>query len=159
MKSHRLEKTPRGRVLPVLLYQHDPIREGVQRLGKKWVLLIVRDLAFLGLKRFGEFRRNNPSLSARVLSRRLREMQRDGLVVREQMGQEVRYRLTSRGEDAALILLAFLQYGLKYYVAPIPSGRPSSKAMVVDRGGGSELQRQGRLPKTRNPAVSRAHRT
>ena len=109
-----------SRPLPALLYQHDPIRQGVQRLGRKWTLLIVRDIAFLKLSRFGEFRRNNPGLSARVLSRRLREMQREGLVTRELEGGVTRYRLTARGEDAALILLAFLNYGLKQYVGPRP---------------------------------------
>lgn len=108
------------RTLPALLYQHDPIRQSVQRLGRKWVLLLIRDLAFLHLNRFGEFRRNNPGLSPRVLSRRLLEMQRDGLVLRETRGREVRYRLTRKGEAAALILLAFLQYGLRHLAGPIP---------------------------------------
>jgi DNA-binding HxlR family transcriptional regulator len=111
---------PFPRPLPTLLYQNDPIRQSVQRLGRKWVLLLVRDLAFLKLTRFGEFRRNNPGLSPRVLSRRLREMEQDGLVVRERVGKSVRYRLTPRGDGAALILLAFLQYGLKHYVGPQP---------------------------------------
>jgi DNA-binding HxlR family transcriptional regulator len=109
---------------PALLYQNDPIRQSVQRLGRKWVLLLVRDLAFLKLSRFGEFRQNNPGLSPRVLSRRLREMERDALVVRTTVGRSVRYRLTPRGADAALILLAFLQYGLKHHVGPQPPLRP-----------------------------------
>lgn len=100
--------------LPALTYQTDPVRESVQRLGRKWVLLIVRDLAFLQLSRFSEFRRNNPGLTARVLSRRLREMEEEHLIERQVTGPEVRYRLTPRGEDAALILLAFLRYGLKH---------------------------------------------
>jgi len=104
--------------IPTLLYQNDPIRQSVQRLGRKWVLLLVRDLAFLHIDRFGEFRRNNPGLTARVLSRRLREMEREGLVTREVSGREVRYRLTARGGDAGIILLAFLQYGLKHHVGP-----------------------------------------
>lgn len=106
------------RVLPALAYQNDPIRLSVQRLGRKWVLLLVRDIAFLKLERFGEFRRNNPGLSPRVLSRRLREMEKEGLLRREVAGNEVRYRLSPRGEDAGLILLAFLQYGLKHHVGP-----------------------------------------
>ncbi|HXQ94979.1 MAG TPA: helix-turn-helix domain-containing protein [Thermoplasmata archaeon] len=113
---------------PALLYQNDPIRQSVQRLGRKWTLLIVRDLAFLKLQRFGEFRRNNPGLSARVLSRRLRELEQDGIVTRSGSGATVRYRLTPRGEDAGLILLAFLNYGLKHHVGPRPP--PVSEATV-----------------------------
>ncbi|MGP8072608.1 MAG: winged helix-turn-helix transcriptional regulator [Thermoplasmata archaeon] len=120
-----------SRPLPALLYQHDPIRQSVSRLGRKWVLLLVRDMAFLKLSRFGEFRRNNPGLSARVLSRRLREMEHEGLVQRDVVGREVRYRLTTHGEDSALILLAFLQYGLKHHIGPLPpphAGSPSPQA-------------------------------
>ena len=133
-------RSPRvtGRHLPLLAYQHDPIRQGVSRLGRKWTLLIVRDLAFLKLTRFGEFRRNNPGLSARVLSRRLREMEREGLVVREVAEKSIRYHLTARGEDAALIVLAFLNYGLKHHVgprpplAPTPQGRPPTRGTHDD---------------------------
>ncbi|MCI4318314.1 MAG: helix-turn-helix transcriptional regulator, partial [Thermoplasmata archaeon] len=123
-------QSPTARSLPALLYQHDPIRQSVQRLGRKWTLLLVRDLAFLNLDRFGEFRRNNPGLSARVLSRRLREMEREGLVLRRTAGREVRYRLTRRGEEAALILLAFLNYGLKHHVGP----QPTAWTTVSDAG-------------------------
>lgn len=121
MRAARREGRGTARALPALLYQHDPIRQSVQRLGSKWTLLLVRDLAFLQLHRFGEFRRNNPGLSARVLSRRLREMEREELVARSVRGREVRYDLTRRGEDAALILLAFLNYGLKHHVGPQPA--------------------------------------
>jgi DNA-binding HxlR family transcriptional regulator len=115
----RVPSSPGGaRRLPAVQYQNDPIRLSVQRLGRKWVLLLVRDLALLKLRRFGEFRRNNPGLTARVLSRKLREMEREGLIERRQRGREVEYQLTSRGEDAGLILLAFLQYGLKHHVGP-----------------------------------------
>jgi DNA-binding HxlR family transcriptional regulator len=119
VKGPRVNRTSRLRVLPALVYQNDPILQSVQALSRKWILLLVRDLAFLSLNRFGEFRRNNPGLSPRVLSRRLREMEREGLIVREVDGREVRYRLTARGQDATLILLAFLQYGLKHQVGPL----------------------------------------
>lgn len=110
--------------LPALDYQNDPIRLSVQRLGRKWTLLIIRDLAFLRLARFSEFRRNNPGLTARVLSRRLVELRRDGLIERREASGEVTYHLTRQGEDAALVLLAFLQYGLKHHVGPRPVGPP-----------------------------------
>ena len=104
-------------IVPMLAYQADPIRESVRRLGSKWTLLLLRDLSFLHLAHFGELLRNNPGLSPRVLSRRLREMQAEGLIERVEDGAEVRYRLTSRGEDAVFILLAFLRYGMKHHAS------------------------------------------
>ncbi len=101
--------------LPMLTYQADPIRESIRRLGRKWTFLILRDMAFLKLDRFGQFVRNNPGLTPRVLSRRLRQMQEEGLIQRTGVYREVRYELTERGEDAVFILLAFLRYGTKHY--------------------------------------------
>jgi DNA-binding HxlR family transcriptional regulator len=96
------------------------VRLGVQRLGRKWTLLILRDLAFLKLSRFGEILRNNPGLTPRVLARRLREMEEEGLISRTQAGSSVVYHLTTKGEDAVYVLLAFLRYGLRYVVGPQP---------------------------------------
>ena len=107
-------------IAPLLAYQADPIRESVKRLGSKWTLLLLRDMSFLGLTRFGQLLRNNPGLSPRVLSRRLQEMQEEGLIERVEKGEEVRYQLTPRGEDAVFILLAFLRYGMKHHPAKRP---------------------------------------
>ena len=96
-----------------LTYQADPIGESVRKLGKKWTLLLLRDMAFLKLARFNQFLKNNPGLTPRVLSRRLREMEAERLVVRRPIGREVSYELTDRGADAVYILLAFLRYGLR----------------------------------------------
>ena len=102
-------------IAPLLAYQADPVRESVKRLGTKWTLLLLRDMSFLGLNRFGQLLRNNPGLTPRVLSRRLREMQQEGLIERRETEGEVSYRLTPRGEDAVFILLAFLRYGIKHH--------------------------------------------
>src|SRR5439155_19782642 len=110
-------------IAPLLAYQADPIRESVKRLGRKWTLLILRDMAFLELDRFGKILRNNPGLTARVLSRRLRQMQSEGLVERLADGDSIRYRLTDRGEDAVFILLACLRYGIKHRLTAAPSVR------------------------------------
>src|ERR1700751_3028323 len=112
-------RTARRQSMPKLVYQQDPIRTSVKSLGAKWTLLILRDIGFLQLNRFGEIRRNNPGLTARVLSKRLRDMQKEGLIDRKIGKDAVTYRLTSRGEDAVGILLAFLRYGLKHH----PEGR------------------------------------
>jgi DNA-binding HxlR family transcriptional regulator len=86
----------------------------------KWSLLILRDVAFLEMHRFGEIRRNNPGLTGRVLSRRLRQMVAEGLLDRTQQGREITYSLTSRGEDAVFILLAVLRYGIRHHMTKGP---------------------------------------
>jgi DNA-binding HxlR family transcriptional regulator len=91
------------------------LRKSLAALGAKWTLLILRDIGYLKLNRFGQILRNNPGLAPRVLSRRLRQMQEEDLIKRKVEGDEINYRITPRGEDAFYILLAFLRYGLKYY--------------------------------------------
>ena len=119
--------------MPQLAYQQDPIRNSVKSLGAKWTLLILRDIGFLKLKRFGEVRRNNPGLTARVLSKRLRDMQNEGLIQRKVSKDGVTYNLTSKGEDAVFILLAFLRFGLKHHASKGPGSSkplPSLDEMV-----------------------------
>ncbi len=123
-KRRRTQREARP-IYPLLAYQADPIRESVKRLGRKWTLLILRDMAFLKLNRFGQILRNNPGLTPRVLSRRLDEMEREGLVERRVMDEKVGYRLTARGEDAVFILLAFLRYGIRHHASkPSPARAP-----------------------------------
>ena len=90
--------------------------------GKKWTLLIVRDLAFLKLRRFGQILTNNPGLTPRVLSRRLEQMSSEGLVKKETNDEGPRYFLTPMGEDAVYILLAMLRFGIRHYM-----GKQSAK--------------------------------
>jgi DNA-binding HxlR family transcriptional regulator len=111
--------------MPQLVYQQDPIRTSVKSLGARWTLLIIRDIGFLKMQRFGEILRNNPGLTARVLSKRLKDMQKEGLLERKITNDIVSYTLTPRGEDAVFILLAFLRYGLKHHTGEkLASSRP-----------------------------------
>src|SRR5438094_4361502 len=126
LAPRRTQTTEDDRVIyPLLAYQADPSRESGKWLGRKWTLLILRDMAFLKLTRFGQILRNNPGLTPRVLARRLRQMQQERLVERIVTKEKVAYRLTSRGEDAVFILLAFLRYGIRHHM-PSQSGSEGS---------------------------------
>jgi DNA-binding HxlR family transcriptional regulator len=105
---------------PRLVYQADPIRESLKELGAKWSLLIIRDVAFLGLHRFSEIRKNNPGLTGRVLSKRLRELVAAGLLERSQEGREVTYDLSNKSGDAVYVLLAVLRYGIRHHMSKGP---------------------------------------
>lgn len=104
----------RRAVTPRLAYQADPIRESLKLLGRKWTLLIIRDIAFLKLRRFGEILKNNPGLTPRVLSRRLDQMTEAGVLKKSDESNKG-YYLTPKGEDAVYILLAILRYGIRHH--------------------------------------------
>jgi DNA-binding HxlR family transcriptional regulator len=116
-------RRPGRSAAPRLTYQADPLRRSVRVLGRKWTLLLLRDMAFLRLERFSDLLHNNPGLTPRVLSRRLKDLQAEQLIVRSGTGRQVTYALTPRGQDAVYILLAFLKYGLKYHQGA--AGRPA----------------------------------
>ncbi len=71
----------------------------LSRIGDKWTVLVVQTLAG-GSKRFNELRREIPSVSQRMLTLTLRNLERDGLVSRAvtaSIPPRVDYALTELG--------------------------------------------------------------
>lgn len=80
---------------------NDPcgIARGLSLVGERWALLIVREL-ILGPKRFSDLQRGLPTASPNVLSQRLRELERDGVVDRRRLAppaSTTAYELTEWG--------------------------------------------------------------
>ena len=73
----------------------------LSRIGDKWTVLVVQTLAG-GTKRFNELRREIPSVSQRMLTLTLRNLERDGLVnrtVTPTIPPRVDYELTELGQS------------------------------------------------------------
>jgi len=105
-------------LLPSVMFKNCPIRTSLGVLGKKWTLLILRDIAFLKIQRFNQIRRSLPGLTPRVLVLRLEELKAAGLiepVVIQQRPKLVRWDLTEKGKDTVPILMSFISYGSKWY--------------------------------------------
>lgn len=76
-------------------------------LGKKWALLILKNLHTKEAVRFTELKRLMPGISSTVLSNRLLEMEREGLISKKifpEIPPKVEYRLTTRARELGLIL-------------------------------------------------------
>lgn len=77
------------------------INEVLSRIGDKWSMLIVANLAD-GSRRFSELRRAIPTISQRMLTLTLRGLERDGLVTRTvtpSIPPRVDYELTTLGHS------------------------------------------------------------
>jgi DNA-binding HxlR family transcriptional regulator len=77
------------------------INEVLSRVGDRWSVLVIISLAQYGTLRFNELKRNL-GISQRMLSRTLRELERDGLVNRTYyttIPPKVEYNLTQMGES------------------------------------------------------------
>lgn len=73
----------------------------LQRIGDKWTVLVVATLGE-GPRRFNELRREIPSVSQRMLTLTLRNLERDGLVSRAvtpSIPPRVDYALTDLGHS------------------------------------------------------------
>ena len=84
------------------------------RIGDKWTVLVVMTLAD-GSKRFNELRREIPSVSQRMLTLTLRNLERDGLVnrtVTPSIPPRVDYELTDLGRSLQKPVLALSQWAL-----------------------------------------------
>ena len=90
-----------------------PIAGALQLIGDKWTLLVVRDLS-AGPKRTTELLEDLHPISSRTLMGRLREMEQDELILRNNYGglpRRVEYELTERGRKLIPLLEALMDAG------------------------------------------------
>jgi DNA-binding HxlR family transcriptional regulator len=90
-----------------------PIAGALQLIGDKWTMLVVRDLC-AGPKRTTELLEDLHPISSRTLMGRLREMEQDELILRNNYGglpRRVEYELTERGRRLIPLLDALMKTG------------------------------------------------
>lgn len=76
-------------------------------LGRRWSLLILKNLSTKGVIRFNELKRLLTGISSTVLSDRLLELERESLVSKKiypEIPPRVEYRLTSQAKELEIIL-------------------------------------------------------
>ena len=93
-----------------------PVETTLMLIGDKWKVLILRDL-MPGTKRFGELKKSIGSVSQKVLTAQLRDMEEKGLVNRKvyaEVPPRVEYSLTDLGRSLKPILDAMWDWGEGY---------------------------------------------
>ena len=93
-----------------------PVETTLLLISDKWKVLILRDLLG-GTLRFGELRRSLGSVSQKVLTANLRQMERDGLVHRKvhpEVPPRVEYSLTETGKSLRPVIEAMRDWGSNY---------------------------------------------
>ena len=93
-----------------------PVKTTLSLIGDKWKVLILRDL-MPGTKRFGELKKSIGSVSQKVLTAQLRDMEANGLVHRKvyaEVPPRVEYSLTEVGRSLKPILDAMSTWGQGY---------------------------------------------
>lgn len=93
-----------------------PIEACVEVIGGKWKGVILFHL-LSGTKRFNELHRLLPAVTQRMLTRQLRELEADQIVVRKvypEVPPKVEYSLTEFGLTLAPVLKTLQGWGEKY---------------------------------------------
>jgi len=93
-----------------------PVETTLMIIGNKWKVLILREL-LSGTKRFGELKKSIGSVSQKVLTAQLRDMEEKGLLERKvyaEVPPKVEYTLTETGYSLKPILDAMYAWGENY---------------------------------------------
>jgi DNA-binding HxlR family transcriptional regulator len=107
-----------GVILPQVRFIKCPIRTSLGVLGKKWTIMIIRDIGFLKINRFNRFLESIQGLTPRVLSMRLKELEKEGFIEcteQKTSPMMVLWRLTEKGKDTLPILMQLTAFGSKWY--------------------------------------------
>jgi DNA-binding HxlR family transcriptional regulator len=92
------------------------IRDVLDRVGDKWSVLVVVELAS-GPRRFRELQRAVDGISQRMLTLTVRRLERDGLVTRTvypTVPAQVDYRLTETGASLTHLVKALADWSLAH---------------------------------------------
>ena len=99
-----------------------PIAASLGVLGRKWTMLILRDMAMRKAERFSDLTRSIPGITPRALSMRLRELEESGMIERvddRKSPRFVRWNLTEKGWDTLPILMSYVAFGSKWFAPSV----------------------------------------
>jgi DNA-binding HxlR family transcriptional regulator len=110
---------------------HNPVEFVLDLLGGKWKMPILWRLRD-GSKRYGELRVDIPSITTKMLTQQLRDLERHGFITRTVhpvVPPHVDYALTERGLGTIAVINRLRDYGLQLMddlsvaKAPLPTTR------------------------------------
>ncbi len=100
--------------------QYCPIARGAEIFAERWTPLIIRNL-YLGCGSFSEILEGAPGLSRTLLSQRLKQLERLGVVesAPKRDGRGHHYELTSAGHDLFTVCRSLGEWGARWLeIAP-----------------------------------------
>lgn len=102
-----------------------PVETTLSLIGDKWKVLILRDL-MTGTKRFSEIKKSLGSVSQKVLTAQLRDMEASGIINRKvyaEVPPKVEYSLTRLGESLRPVIDVMRSWGEEYRSARSDRGQ------------------------------------
>ena len=117
--------------------QFCPVAKAAELFCERWTPLIVRDLA-AGATRFSELRRGVPLMSPTLLSRRLKQLEAEGVIERRRSpgGSSWTYHLTDAGQEFAPLVEALGVWGQRWSRRQLAEGEVDLGLLIwsLERG-------------------------
>lgn len=112
--------------------QFCPIAQAAEVLTERWTPLVIRELALAGSHRFNEIQRGVPLMSSSLLTKRLRQLERAGIIERRprQDGMGNDYHLTRAGEELGPLLEQMGVWGECWLRRPV-SGQEADAGLFM----------------------------
>jgi DNA-binding HxlR family transcriptional regulator len=110
-------------------------------IGKKFTILILRNMMNLGQTRFNEFLENIEGINTKTLSARLKEMQKTGLIERrvyKETPVRIEYHLTEKGMALKPLLEKMMNFSMLHYAKDVvKDGKPKTLEDILGKRKGS----------------------
>ncbi|HEY5980942.1 MAG TPA: helix-turn-helix domain-containing protein [Microlunatus sp.] len=127
--------------------QYCGVTRGLELIGERWALLIVRDL-LVGPRRYGELAAGLPRIPSNILATRLKELQAAGVLRRVPHSRVVVYELTPYGRELEPVVLALGAWGFKAMGEPREEQIITPDAMTISLRTAFRPQVATQLPAT-----------
>jgi DNA-binding HxlR family transcriptional regulator len=101
--------------------QYCSVAKALDVVGDRWTLLIIRELLLQGPCRYTDLKSGLPGIASNLLADRLRELERAGLIRREEAPPPVAtalFHLTDAGHELEPVLNALGGWGVRYMAQP-----------------------------------------
>ena len=95
--------------------QFCPVAKATELIGERWTILIIRELV-LGTHRFSDFQRALSRISPSLLTKRLKDLEKAGIIIRKtQQGRRgYQYFLTPAGRQLAPVIEHLATWGMRW---------------------------------------------
>lgn len=91
----------------------NPLEVTIMMTGCRWKLLIISEL-LNGTKRFNELKKSLKGITQKVLSAKLRELESNGVLIKETAKNKSEYTLTDIGYSLQPVILSLKDWGKDY---------------------------------------------
>ena len=115
--------------------QFCPVAKAAEIFCQRWSALILRNITW-GAHRFSEIQRGVPMMSPTLLSQRLKELEKEGVVERRSEGRAVSYHLTRAGREFTPVIEAMGVWGQRWARRELEEGEVDMDLLLwgIERG-------------------------